>query len=201
MTKAILFDADGVTIAPHPYFSQRLQDEVGIPLEKVLPFFKNELRLCKTGKADLKVEISKYLPGWGWNDTLDNLLDTWFSGEHATDAEILKIVDELRSKGVKCHLASDNEKYRVAYVTNEMGLGKRFDGVFFSCNLGYTKSDPEFYQKVIEELKLQPGEIMYWDDDPKNVEVAKSSGINANVYTGIDLLRQGVAELLKLYSF
>ena len=31
---------------------------------------------------------------------------------------------------------------------------------------------------------------MYWDDDPKNVEIAKSQGIDARFYTESDFLIQ-----------
>jgi putative hydrolase of the HAD superfamily len=197
MIKAILFDADGVVIAPHPYFSKRLQDEFGISSEKVLPFFKNEFKTCTIGKTDLKNEIAKYLPEWGWNKSLDEMLAIWFSGEKVVNEEILEIVDGLRLKGMKCYLASDNEKYRANYLVNEMGLEKHFDGMFFSCNLGCTKSEPQFYEKALAELKLQPDGVMYWDDDPKNIEVAKIKGMDARVYEGINSLR---IELTKLFA-
>jgi putative hydrolase of the HAD superfamily len=195
MTKAILFDADGVVIMPHPYFSKRLQDEFGIPLEKVLPFFLNEFKACAIGKADLKIEIAKYLPEWSWSKPLDELLDIWFLGESTVSEEILDMVDQSRSKEIKCYLVSDNEKYRADYITNEMGLKKHFDGMFFSCNLGCTKSDPRFFEKTMAELKLQPGDIMYWDDDLKNVEIAKAEGIDARFYESVDLLKASIAEV------
>ena len=64
--RAVLLDADGVAIKPHPYFSQRLEDDFGISAEKILIFFRGEFKNCTLGKADLKDEISaKYLPAWG----------------------------------------------------------------------------------------------------------------------------------------
>lgn len=196
MIKAILFDADGVAIAPHPYFSKRLQDEFGISTDKVSPFFKGEFKLCTIGKADLKEEVSKYFPAWGWNKSVAELLDIWFSGEKAIDEAVLKIVDELRFKGIKCCLVSDNEKYRSQYALNEMGLEKRFDKTFFSCDLNHTKSEPEFFEKVIADIKIRPEEILYLDDDPKNVQVAKVQGIDARVYENIGSLQNVVQGLI-----
>ncbi len=198
MIKAILLDADGVAITPHPYFSQRLQDDFGIPVENVLPFFKGEFKLCTVGQADLKQEISKYFPAWGWNKSVDELFDIWFSGEEETDDDVLRTVDELRLEGIKCYLASDNEKYRARYILNDMGLGKHFDKAFFSCDLGYTKSDQEFFENVIADVKLQPKEILYLDDDPKNIEIAKMQGINSIIYKNIESLRNAIQELIKL---
>ena len=39
MIKAIIFDADGVLIHREKYFSERLEDDYGIPREKSLEFF------------------------------------------------------------------------------------------------------------------------------------------------------------------
>ena len=196
MIHAVLFDADGLIISPHPYFSARLHDEFGVPAEAVLPFFKNEFRRCTEGKADLKEELASYLPKWGWEKGADELLRVWFSGERAVNEALLRTVHALRQKGIGCYLASDNEKYRARYVMEVMGLKSRFDGAFFSCDLGYTKANPKFYEEVLKELSLAPGKIMCWDDDARNVSVAKSAGIDAYLYEGMDGFTKRMAELL-----
>ena len=60
-----------------------------------------------------------------WKGSVNELLSIWFTGERVTNEAILRIVDELRAKGTKCYLVSDNEKYRASYVMNEMGLSQR----------------------------------------------------------------------------
>ena len=57
--KAVIFDTDGMIIRSEKYFSQRFSDEFNIPMEKILPFFKNEFQLCLVGKADIKTELNK----------------------------------------------------------------------------------------------------------------------------------------------
>lgn len=46
-----------------------------------------------------------------------------------------------------------------------------------------SKSQREFFEKIIQELKCEnPAEIMFWDDDGSKVELAKSLGIQAFLY-------------------
>lgn len=103
---------------------------------------------------------------------------------------MLEIAKKLREKGVKVCLASDNEKYRAEYLLNEVGLKRYFDETFFSCFLGHTKSEPEFFKAIIKKLNLKPKEIVYFDDDPKNVAVAKKFGINARLYKSVSQLKK-----------
>jgi ABC-2 type transport system ATP-binding protein len=42
MIKAILFDADGVAINNHRYFSQRFSEDFNVPMEKIIPFLKED---------------------------------------------------------------------------------------------------------------------------------------------------------------
>ncbi len=55
--KILLLDADGVTLKKQGYFSDRLSREQNVPVEEIMPFYKNEFRLCQQGKADVKEEL------------------------------------------------------------------------------------------------------------------------------------------------
>jgi len=192
MIKALILDADGVVIKDHEYFSVRYKRDFGKSLndEVITNFFRNEFRKASIGKADLKELLKERFNEWGWKGTFNELLEYWFRGERALDERVLEITKKLRSKGIKVCLASDNEKYRAEYLLNEVGLKSQFDDTFFSCSLGHTKSEPEFFQAVIKKLKLKPEEIVYFDDDPKNVANAKKVGIDARVYKSVSQLEK-----------
>lgn len=192
MPKAILFDADGVVLKKQPYFSLEIARENDVPYEEIEPFYKNELRLCQTGKADIKEELAKYLPKWKWQGSADDFLHRWFTTDVHVDAEVLAVVDAARARGIHCFLASDQEKYRGEYIRTTAGLGKHFDGTFFSYEVGHQKSDPHFFHKVLATLGLAPAEVQYWDDDQKNVDVAKGLGIDARFYTDLNDLKAAV---------
>jgi putative hydrolase of the HAD superfamily len=188
--KVLLLDADGLVIKPrHTYFSEKFSEEFSVPLEEVLPFFKQEYKNAAMGKSDIVDLLPPYLKKWNWDKGVDEFLKYWFESEKDIDPEVLNKIKQLRSKGVKVYLVSDNEKRRAEYLMNEVGLEKEFDGAFFSCKLGVTKSSPEFFKKIIDKLKTTTSEISYFDDDEKNVDIAKSQGIDAEIYPSVKFLK------------
>lgn len=197
MIKAILFDADGVAIqARTRFFSERFAERQGISVDEVIPFFKNEMRLAFTDKVDLKEAVQAYLPKWKWEGSAENFLHYWFKEESPRDEEVLAYIDTLRKFSLKCYLATDREKYWSEYLVEKAKLKDHFDGFMFSYDVGFEKHFPEYFQEVLKRLSLNPEEVMYWDDDPKNVAVAKDVGLMAFDYTSLESLKKETANLV-----
>lgn len=184
MAKIILIDADGVVIRPrNKYFSETLAEKQGIPLEEVLPFFKGEYKKAQVGEVDIREILPPYLAKWNWQGSVDDFLKFWFESEKDLDQKVLEIVRNLRESGDKVYLASDNEANRAKYLMEGLGLKDLFDSAFFSSDLGVTKSDPLFFQKIAETLKVNVSDLNYWDDDQKNVDIANTLGVKGHLYT------------------
>lgn len=194
MIKLVLFDVDGVVIKSRgKFFSQRLAEKQGLPIEEVMPFFTGDYKLCATGLADLKEVLPRYFETWKWQGTVEDLMNFWFEGEKDTDPEVINIVETLRSKNILCGLASDNEKYRIEYLMKEVELENHFNvHNFFSAGVGFKKSNPEFFNKILEATSFKPEEIQYWDDDQKNVDIAKSLGIDAHLFTSANEMKKEI---------
>ena len=182
MTKIILLDLDGVTIKRKNFFSQRLAVRQKIPHKNILTFFKNEYKQAVRGRADIKKVLPAYFKKWNWQGSLDGLLKYWFDPEKEEDLRVMKILKALRLNGKKVYLVSDNEKHRKNYLLKNLGLHKKFDRCFFSCDLGFAKSEPEFFKKVLKNLEIEAKEIFYWDDDRSNIQSARLVGIAGKVY-------------------
>ncbi len=197
MIKAILFDADGVTIkARARFFSDRFAEKQNVLLSEVLPFFKNDMRLAFVNKADIKESLKNYLPKWGWQGTVEEFLQYWFEEESPRDEEVLSYVGALRENGIKCYIATDREKYWSQYLMETVGLKNNFDGFMFSYEIGHEKDTPEYFIEVLKRLDLNSEEVMYFDDDQKNVDVANGIGIDAHFFTNLDNLKQETNNLL-----
>ncbi|MBU0750518.1 HAD hydrolase-like protein [Patescibacteria group bacterium] len=193
MVKAILFDADGVVIkARERFFSERFAETQNISAEVVLPFFKNDMRGAFTGKVNLKDAVEKYLAVWNWNGTAEEFLMYWFSQESPRDEEVLAYIDSLRSSGIKCYLATDREQYWADYLVEDVDLKSHMDGFMFSYDIGYEKHESKYFEEVLRRLDCTPNEVMYWDDDQKNVDVAKGLGIDARFYTRLEELKHSI---------
>ena len=195
MSKEILLDLDGVVVkGRHKYFSEKLAEEHNIPIDEILPFFKGEYKQAAVGEVDIKEVLPPYLEKWNWQGSVDEFLEYWFEGEREVDQRVMGVVRGLRQDGTRVHLASDNEINRARYLMDEVGLKDEFDRAFFSSELGHTKSNPVFFQKVLRELQAQPADVIYWDDDPKNIEIANQIGIQGNVYDDFDEFKEKVTD-------
>lgn len=196
MIKNLILDVDGVVIKRGRRFSERFCDEFSVPIEKLMPFFKNEFQQCIVGKSDLKEEIAKYLKDWRWGKSTDELLAYWFEGESEKDERILKAVKTASDEGVNCHLATNNEKYRTLYLWDSLKLKDCFRGIFSSAELGDLKSEPEFWEKVHSRLgKPNKDQITVWDDDRENVRAAESFGFQAKFYDGFESFRNRMSSM------
>lgn len=196
MIKALIFDIDGVLINSEK-LSKKFAREYNIPLKDILPFFDGPFNDCILGKADLKEAITPYLRSWGWKKGVDKFLDYWFSVEHIMNQELIDCIQNYRKEGIKCFVATNQEKHRAEYIFNKMGFADSFDKFYFSSNLGHKKPDSDFFAKVVNDLGgIRKEEILFWDDAPENIAGAKEFGINAELFTSFPDFKRRI----KVYS-
>ena len=199
-TKAFIFDIDGV-LNISQRFSIRIERDYGISTGKLLPFFNGIFRECLIGKADLKKELLRVLDVWGWQGSLDDLLDYWFVGEDNLDDKMTDILKNLGKK-FPVFIATDNEKYRADYLRDNMGLGKICDMFFASAFEGFNKNNPQFYKsifaKINQDRSFAKKEIMFWDDDMENIKAALDFGIDARVYKNFNDFKNEISTAIKI---
>jgi putative hydrolase of the HAD superfamily len=187
MKKIFLFDADGVLVIPESYGANYAMKKAGLDPSVLVELFHGQFKECSAGKMDLKDILAPLLVKWGYPHTIEEFLNDWFTHEHVYHQALIEYIQTLREDGYLCYLATDQEKYRAQFMIHTMQICSYVDGAYFSHAVGATKSDVEFYNFIHRDLEARWGrvdlsDIFFIDDDEKNVQLARSCGIDAVLY-------------------
>lgn len=176
---AVLFDADGVVQRPPPRWRDALgamcgrEDEAEAFLTSV---FAAE-RPCLDGSRDFRSALAGVLTEWQSSVGVDEALKLWTHIE--TDQEILSVVRSVRATDVIVALATNQQPYRAAFMTEDLGYGEHFDHLLYSCELGCAKPGAEYFQAALERVSVAAADTLFLDDHQINVEAARACGLNA----------------------
>ena len=185
MSTYLLFDTDWVLIQS-PMWSDEYSRRTWLDPLIMKPFFAWIFQECTIGKADLREVILPYLKEWRWDRTVDEYLQAWFDFENQPDTVLLAKIQELRTSWIQCHIATNQEKYRLKYLKKEMHFESLFDSIFCSAEMGLKKPEKAYYESIINTLRVDPSDIIYYDDAVENVESARKLGIRTVHYRSID---------------
>ena len=204
-TMIILFDIDGVLINLPFYFSKKLENK-GYKLASLFldEFFHSEEYLKSlVGKADAKKLIEPYLRKMKWEKGVSEYFIEQFNFEiKYLDRNIMSEIKKLSKKGIKCFLCTDQEQYRLKFLTRRIELKILFSGCFASSDIGFRKCEKGFWEHVIKNNNINPSEMIFFDDKEINIDIATKEGIRAFLFTDfnnfkIDLFKSGIKSLEK----
>jgi putative hydrolase of the HAD superfamily len=180
---AILFDADGVIQLAPANLHLRLTEALGrAPHEReacMAEIFAAEAPAL-TGEAAFEVRLQDALHRLDAKCDVETVLHHWHMIE--LDEGIMTIVRRLRKGGMYCAVASNQERNRAQHMSEQLGYGVAFDGEFYSCDLGYTKPSPDYFEAVARLAKLDPRRTLFVDDRLENVEAARRCGFVAEQF-------------------
>jgi putative hydrolase of the HAD superfamily len=182
----LIFDLDGVIITYKKNFAETYSAEFGIAVEEIYRFFSNDYHDCAIGQSNLSDKIEKYISDWKWPGDAASLIKYWFDCQRTIDNDLIELIKVAKSGGDECYIASDQDVIRSKYIRGLFDFESVFNRCFFSYELGVTKADVIFFERILESLNCSPNEVYFWDDNPKNVATAKKVGIDARLYTSFE---------------
>ncbi|MDN4160091.1 HAD family hydrolase [Nocardioides abyssi] len=182
MIRAVLVDADGVLQVNPAGWLESLRALVphGSGEQFSDHLFEAE-QAAMTGERAFRDVVAEVLDHWGVPERADDLVEHYHRIEVVSDTA--EVVRDLREAGVPVHLATNQHDLRTAYMREELGYGDLLDSTFSSCELGLTKDDPAFFGRIVEQLGLEPGDVLLVDDKDRFVDAARDAGLHGVVWT------------------
>jgi putative hydrolase of the HAD superfamily len=184
--QVILFDADGVTQLPGD-FNRYAEERYGWTEQQYQDFFhmlfrKDSYKEALRGNIDFIPVLAENLAEFGCDTDANDFMQEWMHRNIIIDIDLWAHIRKLRRNGIRCYLASNQERRRAEYMRNDLGYSHHFDGLYFSCEIGELKPTTAYFRRIIEKIGIPPASMLFFDDYEDSVEKAGSLGIHAKVY-------------------
>ena len=189
MIKGIVFDLDGVFfLNGTENFIKNVSEKLNLPKEKVIQSYKksDEMnKFYKTGKWNGDQYWSWFIKELEIDSTKEELIELLSQG-YIVNQQVLDLCRELRSKGYKTLVCSNNFPERIEILNKKFDFLKEFDTTIFSFEVGILKPNHKIYKILCKKSELKPEEIFLADDAEKNIESAKEFGIHTVFYSNFE---------------
>ena len=93
--------------------------------------------------------------------------------------EVISLHATLAASGLPTYTLSNTNEMAVRHISRAYDFWPRFTGHILSHEVGALKPNPKIYEHFEQTTRCQGNEIVYLDDRPENVAVAKSRGWHA----------------------
>lgn len=183
--KAVVFDIGNVLIHWQP---ERLYARLIPDANARSQFFE------KTGLLHMNEEIDRGAPfretveakAAAFPEHADLIMpwhDQWTEMAHAIIPQTLKVIRALKAQDTPVFALSNFGADTFEFALTVYPELAEFDRHFISGRLKVTKPDPRIYEIVETETGLSGADLVFFDDLPANIEVAKNRGWRAQLFT------------------
>src|SRR5262245_10307850 len=127
------------------------------------------------------------------------LIDAWLPGyPDMLGGDIpgaVEILRELRERGVPVYAITNWSLETFPIALERFDFLQWFRGILVSGEVKLLKPDPRIFKAFLERFKVDPGQVVYIDDQQRNVDSAEALGMHAIRFTDSDALRRELVAL------
>lgn len=185
MIRIVLFDLDGVIRHFDPNHVTDIERRHGLApgsLEGVA-FARPLIENVTTGR----ITRAEWVRRIGVQVGSAPAANEWGVQPAELDEGLLELSDEIRSLGLRTAVLTNGTDTISAEITH-MGIADRFDAIFNSADIGFTKPDIRAFEHVLDALGVAAEEVFFTDDSASKLAGADSLSIRTHLFTGIDTL-------------
>ena len=194
MPTRIFFDIDGVLIdgfhtkpERQNRWDKNIEADLGIRADHFQGIFKGWFLDVLQGRLNLEEELDRWLRRNDYDVKAWQVINYWHEKDSVLNRPVFNIVERLsQQRDIHLFTATNQAHDRIEYLKNVLGWKKYFTDFYYSARLGCLKYDPDYFAQIETELNFNPHENppLYFDDDPRNIEVSAARGWNAVLVEG-----------------
>ena len=117
----------------------------------------------------------------GLNDLYDKTEDKSFSELFIINPELIRFIDDIKDQ-------VPSIIFTTGALQDDVEIEGILDEIFVNMEtvetVGFSKADPRGYEKICEIYEVKPSEVLYIDDQEKNIVAANQAGIKVMQYKG-----------------
>lgn len=181
----IAFDLGGVVLALSYEQAVRRFEEIGLAnARQHLDAFEQkgifgDLESGRISPEDFRRELSKLI---GREVTMDDCYQAWHGYVDHVPKRNLEAILRLREQGYKVCLLSNTNPFMMQWAEKDFDgdghpISYFFDALYLSYECKVMKPRREIFEMMLKGQQALPEETLFIDDGPRNVEVAKSLGM------------------------
>lgn len=185
---SVIFDFGGVLgLHQDPVQAQAMADMCGLPLDRFRPLYGKDRLAWDRSTVDAAGYWGSILSAAG-RPAADDLVARLVAADIAAwtriNTRVVSWAAGLRRRGFRTAILSNMPQEILDVMGKDPGLQwmADFPVRVFSCEVKLVKPEPEIYRLCLERMGVTPGEAVFVDDTPRNVEGAQAVGIQALLF-------------------
>lgn len=193
---AVVFDLGGVLVDwdPHHLYRRLMpEDEIDAFLDEVDFHGWNHAQDAGRGWAEAVAELAARHPHR--RDLIVAYAERYDEAIAGAIDDTVALLDELAGRGVRLLALTNWSAETFPSARRRFAFLDRFEGIVVSGEELVAKPNPELFQRLLDRYDLSPGEVVFVDDSPPNVEAARALGMTALLFTEPARLRAQLVDL------
>jgi putative hydrolase of the HAD superfamily len=197
MIKAILFDLGDTVFEPDwEGMNKQMVKEMGMTIfmpKEIKKKYQNEVL---TGKCSIEDIFKLLIKELKINKDIKDIINSYkknYEKFSPINNQMLNLIKKLRKNYKILALSNTNSIHKE--VNMKRRLFENFDQAFLSFEMRVRKPNKEIFSIILEKTRLLPEEIMFIDDNEKNIKNSKELGFMAIKYENYEKLVNDLKEL------
>lgn len=205
----ILLDIDNV-ILKNSYFdekgniqyfwTQNIEKDLGIKQSTLRFLFDDKWIDVLLGRILLNNKVSDFFNNINSKLSNEDFISYWLEHDSCLNQNVVSFINKMHEKGFKLCVGSNQEETRANYLLKKHNdIFSLFEKIYISATLHKVKPNKEFFYDILKDLNTGVNNIIFIDDDCRNINSAKKIGIKTFEYKSInDSFDEIIKEINKL---